>query len=141
MAVELKAFRLLAEFGDDDRELLADLLDCKTLGKGRTLFREGGESQELMLVARGTIELSSARCEHKSVIGPGTALGALSLLVVGPREVAAKTLEPCELRILARESFRRLVDDHPQTACRLVEAIAVDLAHDLRSALDSLADG
>ena len=64
----------------------------------------------------------------------------MALMVVGPRELVAKTLEPCEIWSFQRESYRRLVDDYPRTACRLCEAIVAELAGNVRDALDGFSD-
>ena len=71
----------------------------------------------------------------------GAARGGLSLVDVGPRELAARTLEACELWALPRSQWHRLVEDHPRTACRLLEAIVQQLATSLREALDGFQDG
>ncbi len=51
-------------------------------------------------------------------------------------EVLFDTLEPCELWRLSRDLWHRLVEDHPRVACRLLEAILVETAANLRDTLD-----
>jgi len=140
-AAALKRFALLVDFCDEDREELFSLLEEKTLVAGRSLFREGSEAESLVLLRSGTVQLKSARAGDLGRAGEGTALGALSLVCVGPREATAIAETPCELLLLPRTSFRRLVEDAPRTACRLAEAILRDLATLVRPGLDRLATG
>ena len=44
----------------------------------------------------------------------------------------------CQVLILERAAYRRLADDHPRTASRLLEAALADTAGLLRESLDSL---
>jgi CRP-like cAMP-binding protein len=131
-----KLFPLLGELREADLEVLFDLLEPRKLARGRKVFREGSEADGLVLLAEGRIEISSARGDETFVLEPGAVLGGLSLVSVGPRELTASTLEPCELWRLPRDHWRRLVDDHPRTACRLLEAILAETATTVREALD-----
>ena len=65
-APDLKAFALLAELGEDERELVAELLERCDLDKGEQLFAEGQEAEGLFLVERGALELSSAARRARS---------------------------------------------------------------------------
>jgi CRP/FNR family transcriptional regulator len=140
VAGDLKRFSLLAEMSDDDRDCLAELLEPKSLAKGRLVFQEGTESEGLVLVLSGHVKVESRRdAPAESLEGP-TALGALSLTRVGPRETSARALSACELLILPRTAYRRLVDDHPRAACRLLEAILADVSGLVRDSLDKLTE-
>jgi len=134
-ATELKRFPLLAELGEDDREALLDVLEERRVSGGVPLFREGSESEGLVLLVEGEVQLGSRRGGEPCLLGPGSALGALSLLRVGRREVTAVAETPCRYLLFPRTSYRRLVDDAPRTACRLAEAIASELAAAIQESL------
>jgi len=136
---ELKQFALLAEFGEEDREALGELLEEQILAAGRRIFSEGNEADGLVLIVEGSARLESRRTGDSEVIGAGNTLGSLSLVALGPREITAKATTACTLLRLSRESFRRLVEDHPRTACHLLEAVVADLSSLVRRDLDRLA--
>jgi CRP-like cAMP-binding protein len=133
-------FRLLESLTREDLAALVPMLEARKLARGRWLFREGGESDGLFLVRSGEVELSAERTGTAGTVEAGAALGELSLVSVGTRELGAKTAAPCELWCLPRGQWHRLVEDHPRTACRLLEAILRETAATLREALDGLAD-
>ena len=136
-AAELKHFPLLAEFSDEDREVLFELLEPRSIRKGRSIYRETGEAEGLVLIAEGEVRLSTQRREVElGVVGAGQILGAASLLTLGSREATAKAETACEILLLERTAYRRLLDDYPRTACRLTEAIARSLAGLLREGLE-----
>ena len=138
-AADLKRFPILAELSDDDRDALFDLLEAQTFRPGRSVFRETAEADGLVFIVSGSVRLSSQRRADLGTLGEGTVLGTASLLALGRREATAKAEDNCEVLVLHRTAYRRLVEDYPRTACRLTEAIAQDLASLLRETLDPLA--
>jgi CRP-like cAMP-binding protein len=140
-AAALKDFALLSEFSDEDREALFELLEPKTLNNGRSIFREGSEADRLVFVVSGDVIVTNNRCPDTASVGPGAALGCLSLFVMGRREATAKAEGRCEILQLPRTSYRRLVEDAPGTACRLTEAIVKQLTTCTREALDAVVAG
>ena len=135
-AAELKAIDLLAEFGDEDREALAELLEEQHVAKGRRLFSEGEESEDLVLVLEGRVRLELRGGAVLGLVPAGSALGGVSLVAFGKRATAAFCEEPCRVARLDRSGYRRLADDYPRTACRLVEALFKTLADDVRESLE-----
>lgn len=138
--IDPSQFRLLESLRREDLDVLLPRLEPRKLARGRWVFREGGEADGLVLIQSGRVEISADRTGATGVLEAGASLGALSLVSVGPREVAARTLEPCELWSLPRGQWHRLIEDHPRTGCRLLEAILAETAAMLREALDSVAD-
>lgn len=137
-AVDLKRFALFEELSEEEREVLADEIERIELEPGDVLFRERDEASGLVLVVEGRVRLESSRAGDLGSVGPGTALGAVSLVAVGPREASAVADSACCILLLRRSAFRRLVDDAPRAACRLAEAIACDTAALLRAGLEPL---
>jgi NTE family protein len=136
---DLKRFALLSELTDSDREMVAELLEPIELAAGRQLFREGQEAEGLILIDRGELRLESQRTGKLGSSGEGTAIGGLSLLAVGPREVTAIAVGPTRVLQLSRVAFLRLAEDSPRTALRLVQAIVAELAGAVREGLERIA--
>ena len=140
-AADLKDFTLLAEFTDDDRESLFELLEDKSVREGRRIFSEGSEAEGMVLVLEGRVRIKSKRTGATETAEAPLALGGLSLVAVGPRECTVFADTACQTLMLPRTSFRRLVDDHPRTACRLIEALLDEASSLIRGGLDQLAEG
>ena len=140
-ASQLKKFALLAEFTEEEREVLADLLEERTLPDGKSAFREGAESEGMVLLAEGRLKLKSKRTG--AVVGVVEApahLGAASLFTFGKREVTALADGGATVHLLPRSGLPRLADDFPRAAFRLAEAVASELAGLARDGLDTLAE-
>ena len=138
MSGRLKRFELLSSLGDEERGLLDELLEEIDLEAGEPLFKEGHESEGLVLVERGTLRLESERGDLAGKLGAGGELGALSLIALGMREVTAIASEPTRVLVLSRSAFLRFAEDAPRGGCRLLEAVLAATAGLLRQQLDRL---
>lgn len=138
---DLKRFRLLAEFSEDERDSLAGLLEERDLRKGKSAFREGSEGEGLVLLVEGRLNLKSKRTDAiVGVLEAPAHLGAASLFAFGKREVTALADGPAKVLLLDRTGLPRLAEDAPRAAFRLAEAVAGELATLLRQGLDTLAE-
>ena len=134
--IDLKRFAFLSDLTDSDREVVADLLEPIELATGRQLFREGQEAEGLILIDQGELRLEGQRSGEIGSCGAGAAIGGLSLLAVGPREITAVAVAPTRVLQLSRSAFLRLAEDFPRTGLRLIEAIVTEIAGALRDGLD-----
>ncbi len=132
---DLKGLSLLLEFTQEDREELIELLDEDNFEAGSTIFSEGDEADSLYLVAEGSMRIESEHWGRLGLVCEGGAAGALSLVVVGRRQANAVAESDCRVLTLSRSGFRRLAEDAPRTACRLVEAMVREQAILLRDNL------
>jgi NTE family protein len=135
---ELKRFWLCSEFSKEDREALFDLLEFSSIPKGRSIYRETGEAEGLVMIVSGSVTLSSSRGQKFGTLPANTVLGVTSVLSTSRRAATAKAETDCEVLLLPRGAYRRLLEDHPRAGCRLTEAIAAHLAALLREGLDQL---
>jgi len=135
---DLKPFALVEELSEEEREILCEELQREELAAGQALFEEGAESDGMALLVQGELDLGSHKGGPLGRVGPGAALGTLSLVVPGGREASAVAASPCVVAWLDRSGFRRLVHDAPGVACKLQEAIVREVAGWLREALPVL---
>lgn len=140
MSDVLERFALLASLSQQGRRALSERLEWLDIAEGCLLFEEGAPADALLLVLEGRIRLTSARRDTDGEVGPGSALGALSLVVEGPREATAEA--GCASRVLrlTRRGFESLRASDPETACRLLEGIVRESALFARDALTHLVD-
>lgn len=139
-AADLKRFALFAEFSEEEREYVVALLEERKLPDGKSIFREGAESDGLVLLHEGRMKLKSKRTG--AIVGIVEApfqMGAASLFSLGNREVSALATGPATVWLLPRSGLARLSGDAPLAAFRLAEAVVGELAGLVRQRLDSLA--
>ena len=135
----LPKLALLAELDPDERAILADLLEEHRLAPGSMLFAEGDDADSMVFVASGALKMERRSVGTVGTLGAGACLGGAALVTLGARESTCTALEPTRVLELDRSAFRRLVVDAPRAACRLLEAVAAQIAEAARAALDSVA--
>lgn len=137
----LKRFALLAELSDEERDALSDVLEKRILPNGKSVFREGAESDGLVLLEKGRLKLKSRRTGGiVGILDAEDHLGAASLFAPVKREVSAMADGSCTIWTLSRSGLARLADDAPRAAFRLAEAVAGELVGLLRPGLETLVE-
>ena len=102
---------------------------------GEIVFDEGEEGQALYVVVSGEVLIChSGQFEQPLArLGPGNFFGELALLDDAPRTAQARAATECELAVLSRSDFERLMDSHARIASRIALQLARNLGQRLRA--------
>jgi CRP-like cAMP-binding protein len=130
---DLKCFAPFADLGEEELEMLADLIEVIPFHDGQTVIQEGVASEGLQLLFSGRIAVSSRDQGDLGNVEAPTVLGQASLVAVGPRELSGTALGEGEMWLLSRTAFHRFAEDSPRAAVRVLEAITRELAALLRA--------
>lgn len=136
----LAGLPLLRAAATEDLELLAEQAFPRHLHRGQVLFVEGDPSEHLFVVERGRLKVTvgSARGQELllHVVGPGGAVGELSVVDHLPRSAGATALDDLSLWCVPAEALRALLRRSPA----LCLALAEDLAAQVRRLTGASAD-
>ena len=112
---------------DDDREILAAVVDAHELAAGAKLFQAGEPGESLFVVRSGEIEISIKDTAGQKIVltvaRKGDIFGELALLDSGARTATAVALEESELLELDRDDLLVLFKGNPASALRLLAAM------------------
>ena len=114
----LRAVPFFRSLPGDSLQALATTLRTEEHPSGATVFAEGDEAGALYLVDRGLVEVRR-RGEALAVLGPGSFVGELGLLLGAPRSADLVTLTPTTLLALHRDAVDDLLVEHPVIAMEL----------------------
>jgi CRP-like cAMP-binding protein len=112
----------------DFKDFAANVGTIMDYAPGDMIFREGDEPNFMYLVLRGSVEII-VRGVVLEKIGPGKALGILSLLDGEIRSASARACEATQLALIDHKKFRYMMEEMPQF-CWYVMG---ELAHRLRA--------
>ncbi len=122
--LEIELFEHLT---DEDRAVLAELVDTRVLAQGTLLFRAGDPGESLFVVRAGEIELSIKDTTGQKIVlhvaRSGDVFGELALLDQGARTATAIALEDATLLELDRSDLLVLFQRTPPAALRLLAAM------------------
>ena len=84
---------------------------------GTILFNEGDLPRGIYLIHSGTVELlmraRNGDLKRMRTTSAGDILGLESVVALRPNDATARTITPCDLGFIERESFLRVLDESP----------------------------
>jgi uncharacterized membrane protein len=116
----LSQIHLFAQLDDDERGVLANVMQERPLGAGEVLFRAGEPGDSMFIVQAGAVELFVKDTAGQKIVlhtaRTGDFFGELSLLDGGSRTASATGLEQATLLVLDREDLLQLFRKRPDAA-------------------------
>src|SRR6476659_5469667 len=98
---------LFGTLDDDERKLLADVVDVRALKPGETLFRAGDPGHAMYVVVKGEVEIFIKDHAGQKITltdaHNGDVFGELAMLDEGPRTASAVAKTEAELLELDRD--------------------------------------
>jgi CRP-like cAMP-binding protein len=91
---------------------------------GSTIFNQGDPGNCLYVVQEGVVEIVI----HDKVVevcGPNEAIGFMSMIDGAPRSSTARVKETAQVSIIDQRNFRFMVDEVPNFAQYIMEAMAL----------------
>jgi len=105
--------------------MLAIGSDVRNFERGEMLFQTGDIADSGFIVQHGSFRLLSENDHGREVIvGPGTLIGELALIVEMRRPATAVALESSSVIRVARSLFQRVLESDPAAARRLRDELA-----------------
>jgi CRP/FNR family transcriptional regulator, cyclic AMP receptor protein len=101
-----------SEIDVDFRETARRLGATIAFPAGATIFREGDAPDHMYILLEGAIDMTH-QGQIIETIGPGDALGIVSLLDRKPRSASALVTQDAQLAIIDRKNFRYMVEAVP----------------------------
>jgi CRP-like cAMP-binding protein len=148
-ATFLGSVPLLNGFEVGDLEQVAQFMRPRDVPEGTILWRQGQESQGMLVVVEGRVSvvlhLPGDRNVEIHSVGPGEMLGELPLLDGGAHTATAQVAETARVLSLSRADFAALVSrGHPAALAlkrRLAEIICAQLRRQLAALSSTLVNG
>jgi CRP-like cAMP-binding protein len=101
-------------------------------GAGHPIMREGDSPSGLFVLLRGTVEIvkhaPDGTTQSLAKIDGPTVLGEMSLITERPHSATVQAVSDCELYLLTKPQFQRLISSESIAAYKLVATIAEVLA-------------
>jgi type IV pilus assembly protein PilB len=125
----LKEVRLFQDLPDESLEKLGHNLKTTEFPDSETIMREGAPGVSMYIIRTGAVEV---RKKDRltgidflvTQLGPGSAVGELSLLTGKPRSATVNTIEPTTVFSLTRADFRTLLIQYPEISLGMARVLA-----------------
>ena len=115
---------LFSSCSSKDLERIAKAGDRVTFAKGFTMMKQGDSGREAFIILSGkaTVKRSGKKV---ATLGTGTVVGELSLFDHGPRTATVICDTECQVLVISRGSFLRVIDKVPALSHKLFGALAL----------------
>ncbi len=108
--------------GDTSLRMLAIGSEQRNFERGDTLFNVGDDADAGFIVQHGAFRVEDGSAEI--VVGPGSLIGELALIVAMKRPSSAIAIENSTVIRVARSLFQRVLESDPAAARRLRDELA-----------------
>lgn len=105
-----------------DLEALASTLRSQECSAGDVVFREGDAAEALYLVETGLVEVRRGG-EPLAVLGPGSFVGELGLLLGEPRSADLIAVADTTFLVLTRTALDELLEHHPAISTEMTREL------------------
>ena len=89
--------------------------------QGETIIKKGDVGNEMFLIFRGEVEIIDGKGHVVATLREGDCFGEVALLLSEPRNATVRAKTACNLFVLDRSDFCRILRDNPQFAQALTE--------------------
>jgi len=115
---------LFSSCSSKDLERIAKAGDRVTFAKGVTMMKQGDSGREAFIILSGkaTVKRNGKKV---ATLGTGTVVGELSLFDHGPRTATVICDTECQVLVISRGSFLRVIDKVPALSHKLFGALAL----------------
>jgi len=108
----VRTSELFRGLGDDDRDGLLEKFTTQLVPEGTTFITEGKKNEHLWVVVSGRCSVKSAGSAITE-LGPGAAVGEISLVSGAPAVADVVAIEPAVLLRLSRQDFEVVAKKYP----------------------------
>ena len=125
----LKNVSLFEDLPDESLAKLRSCLKITEFAPAEIIMREGAPGISMYIIKEGMVEVRKKNPITGidflvAQLGPGAAVGEMSLLTGKPRSASVNTVEPTEVYSLTRSDFRNLLTQHPGISLGLARILA-----------------
>lgn len=121
----LKSIPLFKSLDKADLELIASHLHKERYPKGAIVFREGDVGDTMYLVESGRVAVVGQEATDTiAIMGPGSFVGEISLLLAKPRTANLQVMIDAELWVLHRTEFEQLIATRPSIALEMMRELS-----------------
>jgi len=133
---------IFADLSETDRATLHERCKPVTVKRKQDVVQQGGRGNEMFIVASGQLKMTAVSELGKElafgILEAGDTFGEMAMLDGELRSATVTALEQCELLVLTRPAFERLVADCPSLAINLMVILSHRLRHTSRLYQDSV---
>ncbi len=93
----------------------------RAVAPGETIIKKGEQGSEMYIICRGEVEVLDSTGQAKVTLREGDCFGEVAVLLAEPRTATVRAKTLCDLFVLEKADFSRILRDHQQFAVAIKE--------------------
>ena len=102
------------------------MIERRTYLKGETIIRESDYGEEIYILDRGEVEVSTGSGESRTVLGvlgAGEIFGEMAVIDEKPRSATVTTLQSCRVKVLHRDQFMEVLQQDREISVKILRSL------------------
>lgn len=123
----LKKVTFFSEFSKHDLALLGKISSQEAHAEGHTIFSEDDPGDRLYIVMRGSVKIFTTSGKRKKILAyleKNEFFGEMALLDMEPRSASSVAVEDCELIVIKKKDFKRLLEKYPRLSFKVMRTLS-----------------
>lgn len=124
----LRSISLFSELSEDEVNSIHGVARARSYKAKEMVVQQTDPGGDMFVIVSGHLKVVSSDPEGRDtalgIMAPGEIFGEVSLLDGSPRSATIIALEPCELLIIERSAFLRLLETMPSISIKLLGVLA-----------------
>ena len=128
----LKVIPLFSQLSNAELARIERHMTSHSYERGDVILKQGDAADSLFVIVSGQVKVFIADDSREvilSTLSSGELFGELPMFDQEPRSASASAVGICHLKKLPYESFRKVLDQSPSIARKVMQAMAVRLRH------------
>lgn len=125
--IELSGFEFCAGLTEDERAILASIVEPLNLNPDQYLFRSGEAATACFLVERGLVSLEicapGVGCRRMITVGPGELVGWSPLVADACYTATARVVQPSRLLKIPGDQLRAVCEANPSFGYHVMQCV------------------
>jgi CRP-like cAMP-binding protein len=126
----IRGVPLFAQCSKRELEQIAQIADEIDLREGKEMTRQGAPGREFFVLLEGSADVMKDG-RRINTLGAGDFFGEIALVSDTPRTATVTAISPVRALVVTDRAFRRLLNEQPQIAAKVLQALAERLAPEL----------
>jgi CRP/FNR family transcriptional regulator, cyclic AMP receptor protein len=133
----LKTISLFKDLTEEEREIISDKMEMRTIPYHSLVFEEGDPGKEFFIIMSGNVQVvkkDEKKQDHEITrLKTGSCFGDMSLLDRQPRSATIFALEETKLIVFSQESLFELKEENLELYSHIILNLAKEFSARIRS--------
>ncbi|MDR1317935.1 MAG: diguanylate cyclase [Spirochaetales bacterium] len=138
LSAALRRTAIFEDLRDEECEILLSRMERVKAAKGKTIFREGAEGEQMYVILKGNVSISTQLADGTELllasVDAGSFFGDMAIIENAPRSATCTAARACDLLSLNRSDFYDIIHSYPEMALKILYRMLLIMSQRFKNA-------